>query len=398
MNPQQNQDDVDTSTPVIASSITRALERERATVLELSHALHAEPELGGDEHRSAARVRTVLSEAGFDFPDHQPLSPTAFHATAGTGDLVVAVCVEYDALPGIGHACGHNVNGAMAVAAALALADVAEELGLTVAVFGTPAEETTGGKVDLINEGFFEGAHLALMGHAADQDGVGSASLALGCWDAYFSGIPAHAAMTPHAGVNALDALVVAQTAIGLARQQLPAGAIVSLVVLEGGTAVNIIPARAHARVEMRAPSAETLALIQDKIRNCLEAGALASGATLEIAPQGHDFADLRQDRFLAESYAAAMIDRGRDVPLLEAPAASTDMGNVSHLVASIHPMVGYETHGATPHTAEFASFGTSEGADQAVLDGAYGLAMATVAAATDPEQRARLQAGLSPR
>ncbi|MGP5608300.1 amidohydrolase [Arthrobacter rhombi] len=396
MNPPRTQHDAGTRTQVLASTITRTLERERSTVLELSHCLHADPELGGNEHRSAARVRTVLAEAGFDFPDHQPGSPTAFHATTGGGDLVVAVCVEYDALPGIGHACGHNVNGAMAVAAALALADVADQLGLTVAVFGTPAEETTGGKVDLINEGFFSGVHLALMGHAADTDGVGSASLALGCWDAYFSGVPAHAAMNPAAGVNALDAVVVAQTAIGLARQQLPAGAIVSLVVLEGGTAVNIIPARAHARVEMRAPTAETLELIQTKIRACLEAGALASGATLEIEPQGHDFADLRQDRFLAESYAAAMTDRGRDVPLLDAPAASTDMGNVSHLVAAIHPLVGYETHGATPHTAEFASFGTSEGADRAVLDGAYGLAMAAVAAATDPKQRARLQAGFT--
>ncbi|MDN6331141.1 MAG: M20 family metallopeptidase [Micrococcaceae bacterium] len=398
MNPHQTRHDAGPAIQEPASTISRALDRDRATVLELSHALHADPELGGNEHRSAARVRTVLAGAGFDFPDHQPDSPTAFHATTGSGDLVVAVCIEYDALPGLGHACGHNVNGAMAVATALALADVAEELGLTVEVFGTPAEETTGGKVDLINEGFFSGVHLALMGHAADTDGVGSASLALGCWDAYFSGVPAHAAMNPAAGVNALDAVVVAQTAIGLARQQLPAGAIVSLVVLEGGTAVNIIPARAHARVEMRAPSAETLVLIQDKIRTCLEAGALASGATLEIEPQGHDFADLRQNRFLAESYAAAMVGRGREVPLLEAPAASTDMGNVSHLVASIHPMVGYPTDGATPHTAEFASFGTSEGADQAVLDGAYGLAMAAVAAATDPRERSRLQSGISPR
>lgn len=371
--------------------IAAALERHADAVLGLSHALHADPELGGQEFRSAQRVREVLGAAGFIFPAAQPEAATAFCATWGTGDLVVALCVEYDALPGIGHACGHNVNGALAAAAALALAAVADDAGLTVKVLGTPAEETTGGKEDLIREGFFDDVHLALMAHAASRDSVGSTSLALCAWDVDYTGVPAHAAMAPHDGINALDGLVIAQTAIGLARQQLPAGAIVSLVVLNGGSAANIIPDSARARVEMRAPTAATLAVIQSTVRNCLEAGALGSGATVTIEPLGHDFAELRQDAFLAEAYRTALRDRGRSVAVESAPAASTDMGNVSHLVPSIHPLIGYETHGASPHTAGFASYGTTPAADLAVLDGAYGLAMAAVAAAADPGQRSRL-------
>ena len=377
--------------PDLSGRIATAVDRDAGAVIALSHALHADPELSGQEYRSAQRVRELLAERGFDFPAEQPEAPTAFCANAGDGALTVALCVEYDALPDIGHACGHNVNGAAAVAAALALADVASELGITVRVLGTPAEETTGGKVDLIREGFFDDVSVALMAHAAAYDSIGSTSLALSAWNVEYAGASAHAAVAPHDGVNALDGLVVAQIAIGMARQQLPPGAIVSLIVLEGGNAVNIIPSSARARLEMRAPTAEILTVIQDKIRNCLAAGALASGAELTVTPIGNDFADLRQDDFLSNAYRQAMLDRGRDVVLESTALGSTDMGNVSHVAAAIHPSLGYELHGTTPHTSGFASHGASPSADTAILDGAYGLAMAAASAALDPSERSRL-------
>jgi metal-dependent amidase/aminoacylase/carboxypeptidase family protein len=230
-----------------------------------------------------------------------------------------------------------------------------------------------------------------MMAHAAATDVVGGSSLAMSMWDVLFEGRPAHAAAAPSEGVNALDALVVAQTAIALARQQLPAGSIVSLIVTEGGSAVNVIPERARANIEMRAASIENLRLIQDKVRRCLEAGAHASGSTLEVTPTGNDYAELRQDAFLSEAYRAAMTAKGRDVAFSAEPVASTDMGNVSQLVPSIHPMVGYDVRGAAHHTAEFAAFGASAGADNAVLDGSFGLAAAACAAAADPGQRRRL-------
>lgn len=375
----------------IEHRIGGALERWEQEIIALSHAIHADPELGGEEVRAARRTRALLKSAGFGFDAVQPTLPTAFVARYGSGDLVVALCVEYDALPDIGHACGHNVNAACAVGAALALAAVAEELGITVKVLGTPAEETTGGKVELINEGYFADVSLAMMAHAAGEDVAGGSSLAVAMWDVLFEGRPAHAATAPSQGVNALDALVIAQTAVALARQQLPPGSIVSLIVTEGGSAVNVIPGRARASVEMRSPTLAQLHVIEERVRRCLEAGAHASGSTLDIRSAGNTYAELRQDDFLSAAYQEAMVLRGRDVLHREEPVASTDMGNVSQLVPTIHPMVGYDVGGAVHHTADFAAHGSSASADLAALDGAFGLAMAASVAALEPEQRARL-------
>jgi amidohydrolase len=374
--------------------LSAALERWKLEVLGLSHAIHADPELSGEEFRAAKRVRALLRTAGFSFDGAQPVLPASFSARYGSGELVVALCVEYDALPAIGHACGHNVNAASAVGAALALAAVASDLGITVKVLGTPAEETTGGKIDLIKEGFFDDVSLAMMAHAGAEDVVGGSSLAMSMWDVLYEGRPAHAAAAPEEGVNALDGLVVAQTAVALARQQLPAGSIVSLIVTEGGRSVNVIPERARASVEMRSPSFAKLGIIEDRVRRCLEAGAHASGSTLSVTPMGNTYADLRQDRFLSGAYQEAMAARGRNVDFNDKPTASTDMGNVSQLVPSIHPLLGYDVGGAAHHTAEFAAHGSSTSADEAVMDGAFGLAAAAAAAARDPQQRARLLGG----
>jgi amidohydrolase len=377
--------------PGVERRLAAALDRWEDEVLRLSHAIHADPELSGEEFRAAKRCCALLRSAGFSFDRTQPALPASFSARFGSGELVVALCVEYDALPAIGHACGHNVNAAAAVGAALALAAVAGDLGITVKVLGTPAEESIGGKVELLKEGFFQDVSLAMMAHAAAEDVVGGSSLALGMWDLLYEGRPAHAAAAPEEGINALDALVIAQTAIALARQQLPPGSIVSLIVTEGGSAVNVIPDRARASVEIRSPSLANLRLIEDRVRRCLEAGAHASRCTLSITPTGNAYAELRQDRFLSEAYRSAMAGRGRDVVFNDQPVASTDMGNVSQLVPSIHPMLGYDVGGAAHHTAEFSAHGSSASADRAVLDGAYGLAMAAATASADPQQRTRL-------
>ncbi|MCE4025827.1 amidohydrolase [Microbacterium sp. Au-Mic1] len=370
-----------------------SVEAHRDVLLDLSHAIHADPELGGDEFRAAERVREALREAGFAFDGAQPEQPTAFAATAGTGDFVVAVCVEYDALPEIGHGCGHNVNAASAVGAALALAPLADELDITVLVLGTPAEESWGGKIDLIDAGFFDGAAIAMMAHASGEDNVGASSLALGCWDMTFHGRGAHAAAAPTEGVNALDAIVIAQTATALARQQLPNDIVMSSIVVDGGTAPNVIPARATARVELRAPRKEQLDALWDRVRRCYEAGALATGCSLTIEPVGHAFADLRQDAGLSRAYADALVGIGRRIEVDGPAVGSTDMGNVSHIVPSIHPMIGFEVAGAVHHTAEFAAACATAEADAAILDAAYGMAAAAAAVASAPDERARLLA-----
>ncbi|WP_405406701.1 amidohydrolase [Streptomyces sp. NBC_01104] len=347
----------------------RATVRDRAhawreRLVELSHRLHADPETAFEEHRSAEAV---------------------------------AALAEYDALPGLGHACGHNVNGTAALGAAIALGAVADELGITVKLIGTPAEEDAGGKVLLIEAGVFDDVAAAMMVHAAPSDSVGGSSLAISGWDVVYTGRAAHAAAAPWEGVNALDALTVAQTAIGLLRQQLPGSTVVSGIITDGGSAANVIPDRAAAHFEMRAPTLERLRAVQARVRACFEAGALATGASVTIEPRGNEFADLRQDPAMSEIYASAVTALGRTLDEEPGLGGSTDMGNVSHVVPAIHPMIGYDTGGAHQHTVEFAAAGTTPAADLAILDGAVAMAWTAVELATDPQQRRRLLARSRP-
>ncbi|WP_162903607.1 amidohydrolase [Leucobacter sp. wl10] len=375
----------------LRARIAATVEARAPQLIRLSHELHGDPELGGEEHRAKHRIAQQLADAGFVCDERQPSAPTALAVRRGNGALTVVCCIEVDALPDIGHACGHNVNAAAALGAALALADIAEEADLTVSALVTPAEETSGGKIDLIREGFLDGAHIALMAHASGSDSVGNSSLAMTMWSFEYTGRAAHCAAAPSEGVNALDAAVIAQTSIALARQQLPSGSIVSVVIDEGGSAVNVIPERTRGRVEMRAPTREALETITARIRKCLQAGALATDCALDIAEPGNSFSQLEQDEALCLAYQEAMVDRGRTVAFSRQAVASTDFGNVSLIVPSLHPMIGYEVGGAAHHTAEFAAHGSSESADRAVQDAAYGLAVAALSVASDPVERERL-------
>ncbi|WP_245172690.1 amidohydrolase [Streptomyces achromogenes] len=372
----------------IAADAVRAREPD---LIALSHSLHAEPETAMREHKSAAKITSLAENAGFDVTRGVAGLPTAFVATHGSGELVVALCAEYDALPGIGHACGHNVNGAASVGAALGLAAVADALGITVKLIGTPAEEDIGGKALLLEAGVFDDVAAAFMVHAAPEDSVGASSLAVGAWDVAYTGKPSHAALAPWEGVNALDAIALAHTAVGLLRQQLPPGVLVHDIVFEAGHAVNVIPETARARYELRARTTEDLAHARRRVRACLEAAALATGAELELTEHGADFADLRQDEFLTAAYTRAARSLGRDpVDRRGEVMASTDMGNVSHILPALHPTIGYDTQGALHHTAPFARYGNSAGADRAVIDAAIALAQVGVELATDSAQRKR--------
>lgn len=380
---------------------TRAVvTRRRDDVIALSHSLHSEPELAYEEHKSARKIADLVEASGFEVRRGAHGLETAFEATAGTGDLVVALTAEYDALPGIGHACGHNVNGAAAVTAALALAPVADELGLTVKLLGTPAEEYGGGKVDLLKAGAFDDVAAAMMVHAAPADAVGMTSLAIGSWKVSYTGRAAHAAAMPHRGVNAADAMLVAQVAISAYRQQMIPDGVVHGVVTHAGDAPNVIPAHVTADYDCRAATAEDLAELQARIRACFEAGAHATGAELALEAVGNDYADLRQDLALSAAYRAAAAGLGRvidDTPS-SLRAGSTDMGNVSHVVPTIHPSIGYDCGDTIMHNPEFTRYGTSAGADRAVLDGGLAMAWTALTLATDEEQRTSLLTRLAQR
>ncbi|MEU8772998.1 amidohydrolase [Streptomyces sp. NPDC048606] len=369
-------------------------------VLDLSHALHADPELAYEEHRAARRIADLLERAGFDVTRGAYGLPTALDARVGGGDLVIGICAEYDALPGIGHACGHNVNGAASVAAALALAPLADELGITVRLLGTPAEESGGGKVDMLRAGAFDDVAAAMMVHAAPSDSVGMSSLAISSWKVAYTGRAAHAAAMPERGINAADAMMIAQVAIAAHRQQMRPGAVVSGVVTGGGEAANVIPARTAAEYDCRAVTSAELAELQARVRACFEAGALATGAELLLETVGNDYADLRQDFDIGRRYLAAARDLGRRVqdcdPTLR--GGSTDMGNVSHVVPTIHPMIGYDCGDAIMHNPEFTRHGVSAGADRAVLDGGLAMAWTAIDLARDPLHRQGLLTRLASR
>lgn len=389
------------------SAVNALRERSRAflttrqdAVIDLSHALHADPELAYEEHRSARRIADLVERAGFEVERGAYGLPTAFRATAGSGELVIGICAEYDALPGIGHACGHNVNGSASVAAALALAPLADELGISVKLLGTPAEESGGGKVDMLRAGAFDDVAAAMMVHAAPSDSVGMGSLAISSWQVGYTGRAAHAAAMPERGINAADAMMIAQVAIAAHRQQLRPGAVVSGVVTHGGDAANVIPARTTADYDCRALTSEELAELQTRVRACFEAGALATGAELAMETVGNDYADLRQDLAIGRSYLAAARALGRRVqdcdPTIR--GGSTDMGNVSHLVPTIHPMIGYDCGDAIMHNPEFTRYGVGAGADRAVLDGGLAMAWTAIELATDTNHRRSLLTRLATR
>ena len=371
----------------------------RETVHALARALHADPELAFAEHRAADRVAALLEAEGFTVERGVGDLPTALRGTVGSGSLVAALCVEYDALPGMGHGCGHHLIAGASVGAGLLLARALAEdpsLDLTVQVIGTPAEEHGGGKQLLVERGAFEGVHLALMTHPTQHtdtyDPVGSTSQAVGRWRATFTGRGAHAAANPTEGVNANDAAVIAQVAAGLLRQRIVDGQRLALVPQQSGV-TNIIPATAVVDFECRALTMPAFRALHERLLDCLRAGALATGCTLEVEDLEPTYEPLRQDDLLGALWNEAMVDRGR--PLAGSTGimtASTDMGNVSQHVPSLHPFVGVTGVDAPLHTADFAEQSAGEEGFRLLDDAAAAMAHVVRRVATDPALRAQVR------
>src|SRR6059058_2449146 len=326
------------------------LEAARDELVALSHRIHAHPELGFEEERASGWLSEMLDAAGFKVSRGICELPTAFVAEAGSGPLCVALCAEYDCLPGIGHACGHNVIAAMAAGAGIAAARVADDVGLTVRVIGTPAEEGGGGKILLLERGAFMGVHAAMMVHPAPIDAVEPPVLALTQFCVRYTGKEAHASAFPEFGINAADALTVAQTAIGLLRQHIRQTDRIHGIVTRGGDMPNIVRARTLA----------DLGEVRAKVLRCFEAGALATGARLAVADDHEPYTEMEHDREIAALYRRNAEALGRTFPdlglFLERAAGSTDMGNISLAIPSIHPYIGIDSLPAVNHQPEFAA------------------------------------------
>lgn len=372
------------------SSVDAASDR----LIGLSHAIWDHPELAFEEERAAAECCDVLDAAGFAITTGVADLPTSFVAEFGSGSLTVGICAEYDALPTMGHACGHNMIAAAGVGAGIGLAQLADDLDLTIRVLGTPAEEGGGGKITMLEAGAFDGIHAAMMVHPAPAESDIFPTLASSACDYHFHGKPAHASMAPQVGINAADGITIAQVAIGLLRQHLEPGDQVHGIVVNGGEAPNIVPANATARYQVRAPDLDGMHRLRARINRCFEAGALAAGSELEIATRALPYSEFRHDEDLALLYRANAESLGRTfVPRPTAAAASTDMANVSLVMPTIHPTVGLDCAPAVNHQPEFTAHCATGEADKATIEGAMAMAMTCLDAATAGPLRDRLLA-----
>ncbi len=368
-------------------------------LLEASHRIHANPELGFEEHQAHDVLTTVLEDAGLAVTRSAYGLATAFSARAGGSGPTIAVLCEYDALPGIGHACGHNIIGTAGVGAGIAAASVAEELGGTVLVLGTPAEEGGGGKIFMAQRGAFEGVDAALMVHPAGVDLARFGAIAVQQLEVTYHGRAAHAAAAPQAGRNALDAAVLGYVNVAALRQHIRPDERIHGIFTEAGQAANVVPERAAATWMVRSPTVRGLEKLKARVLSCLEAGAAAAGCTMDHHWLEPAFADMVDNGPMIDRYEANLARTGRtlvDPSDLSSIVGSTDMGNVSHVVASIHPMIAVSPPTVAIHTQDFVRYAGGPEGDRAVIDGAKAMAATVVDLWAEPGALDEVQAAFA--
>jgi len=356
---------------------TSAFESVERDLVEISTWLFENPETSYQEHESSKRLAGFLGEHGFEVSHPAHGLATAFEANVGAVGPRVVICAEYDALPGVGHACGHNIIATSSLGAGVAVAGLVEELGIRVTVLGTPGEEGKGGKIDLIKAGAFDDAAASMLIHPSSKDMADPRVLAAQGVRVTYHGKEAHAAATPHVGVNALDAFVQAYNNVSTARQQFEPGDRVHGVIGDGGVAPNVIPARTVSNWIIRAQTIERFESLRSRIIDCFRAAATATGCTVEIE-EDEVYFDLVSDPALVDLFVANARAIGREMPTFaetgERTYASTDMGNVSHIVPSIHPSLKIDTE-AVNHQPEFAAATITPSGNQALHDGSLAMA-----------------------
>ncbi len=376
----------------LKSAVCAEVDRLADQLLHASHEIHAHPELNFEEHFAHDLLVEQLRSAGLNPTAHAYGVDTAFEASVGEQGFNVAVLCEYDALPGIGHACGHNVIATAGIGAGLAAAAVAEQAGGMLRILGTPAEEGGGGKIEMARRGAFEQVGAAMMVHPADADLVSMDCIALQELHVQFHGKAAHAAAAPWEGRNALDAAVLGYINIAALRQHIRPTERIHGVFTKGGDKANIVPAETAMEWIVRSATIESLQPLKQRVLTSLESAATACACTVDYEWHSHTYADMIDNGPMVAAYVANAARLGRTVV---DPAAvgrrvvgSTDMGNISYLVPSIHPMIKVADDGVAIHTVEFAEWARSADGDKAVLDGAKSMAMTIVDLWTSAELR----------
>ena len=386
------------ATDEIKERIEAEVDRRADVLLDVSRRIHARPELAFAEHTAHDLLTNVLEAEGLAVERGAYDLDTAFVARAGSDGPTVAVCCEYDALPGIGHGCGHNVIAAAGLGAGLAAAAVANELGGRVVVLGTPAEEGGGGKQIMIDRGALDGVDAAMMVHPAGVDLRSMDTLAIHQVEVTYRGRAAHASAAPERGLNALDAAVLGYVNVAALRQHIATDERVHGIFLEAGTAANVVPALTRAHWMVRSPTRAGLTALKERVVACLAAGAEAAGCEIDLDWQDPAYDELLTLDAFDDVWAANLARTGRRAVRAgddgAAPVVgSTDMGNVSQRVPSIHPMIAVSPPDVPIHTEAFASFAGAEAGDRAVLDAAKALATTVADVWIDDELRDRIRA-----
>lgn len=353
------------------SRLAAAVEAARTEILDLSHRIHADPEPAYEEVHAAAWVAEILARHGFDVEVPAGSLSTAVRAVkrggrGGDGPRI-GILAEYDALPGLGHGCGHNTMAASGVGAAIALASIADGLPGEIVFLGCPAEERGSGKKQMIEDGLFEGLDAALLYHPCDRSHVYSWPLASEDVDVVFSGLQAHASSDPWKGKNALDAMVLLFSSVGLWRQQLLPSARVHGIIQEGGTAANIIPDRTRAWFMLRSTEQDYYEVMKTQFSAMCEAAAIATGTTVRVTYSG-GATTMNNNRVLGGRFTANMNAYGIEEMGDDLNAGSTDMGNVSWVCPTIHPDLAIAPEGTAGHSIEFRDAAITPRADEVTL------------------------------
>lgn len=354
------------------------IDRRAELLLDVSHRIHANPELNFEEKAAHDLLCGVLEAEGIDTERRAHGLDTAFVGRAGQGGPHIAVCLEYDALPGLGHACGHNIIAAAGLGAGLAAAAVSDVCGGRISIIGTPAEEGGGGKVYQIRAGAFADVDAAMMVHPAGADLRRMDTIAIHRCLATFRGESAHAAAAPERGRNALDAAVLGYVNVAALRQHIAPAERLHGVFTDGGDKPNIVPSRAQMEWYVRSPTVAGLQALKERFVACMHAGAAAAGCEVELDWIEPPYADMVDNDAMIDCYAANAAALGREVldpARVGGVVGSTDMGDVSYEVPSIHPMIQAADPGTAIHTEAFAGFAAGPQGDQAVLDGAKAMA-----------------------
>ena len=362
--------------------VKASLDKLIPSLEEVSDWMYENPELGFEEYKTSKHLINYIKSNGLEVKNPVGGLDTAFSSSIGTSGPLVVLCVEYDALPEIGHACGHNIIATASIGAGIALKEVVEDLNIRVKILGTPAEEGGGGKIVLLDEGEFEDATCSMMIHPAPYNVANPTLTTIQQYKVEFFGKDAHAAGAPEEGINALDAQIQLFVNVSTFRQQLPRTNRMHGVIVDGGFKPNIIPSYTSSEWYLRAINGEDLEVLQKKFMNFVEAAALSTGCTFKTESPDYRYTEVLNNKVMYDLFIENSKDVGREMLYEDSSLqglGSTDMGNVSLAMPSIHPMLSIDAGKAVNHQPEFAAATITKGGHKAIFDGAYSMATTIV-------------------